>query len=245
RNWDEAMQEFRLADIARHGFRPGNARVLDLGAGCGTFVSLALGAGHDCWGIEPEGWKIDLFRERNRLQGRPDGWNHRIVAGVAEQLPFADQAFDCVTSAQVLEHVADPEQGLREMVRVTRTGGGVHLRCPDYRSTYEPHYRVPWLPLCPRPLARAYLGLLSRPVRGLDTLRYVTRPRILRWLRAIEKGGRRLVVIDDERVAFENALRRRRLPEVPGAFSGWRAARYLAAFGRHEIGVRLFIRVLD
>lgn len=244
RHWDEAMQQFRLADIVRHGSRPGQARILDLGAGCGPFVSLALEAGHDCWGIESDAWRIDVFRQKNRLLGRPDSWARRIVAGVTERLPFPDQVFDCVTSAQLLEHMRDPEQALREMVRVTRTGGGIHLRCPDYRSTYEPHYRLPWLPLCPRPLARAYLGILRRPVHGLSTLRYVTRPRILRWLRAIEQHGRRLVVIDDHRVTFENALRRRRLPNVPGAFSSWRAAQYLAALGRREMGVSLFVRVL-
>jgi SAM-dependent methyltransferase len=245
RLWDERKQEFRLEDIVRHGFRPGQARVLDLGTGCGSFVSLALDAGYDCWGVEWETWKLAVFPEKNRLLRRPDAWGRRVVAGVAERLPFRDGSFDCVTSAQILEHVSDPQQALREMIRVTRTGGGVHLRCPDYRSTYEPHYRLPWLPLCPRPLARAYLGMLGRPERGLSTLRYVTHPRILRWLGTIEEQGRRLVVVDDERVGFENAVRRRRLPSVPGAFLSWRAARYLAALGRREIGVRLFVRVLD
>lgn len=245
RHWDEAMQKFRFADILRHGSRPGQSRILDVGAGCGPFVSLALETGHDCWGIEADAWRIEVFRRKNRLLRRPDAWAWRIAAGVPEQLPFQDQVFDCVTSAQVLEHVREPEQALREMVRVTRSGGGVHLRCPDYRSTYEPHYRLPWWPLCPRPLARAYLKGLRRPVRGLDTLQYVTRPRILRWLRSIEAHGRRLFVIDDHRATFENALRRRRLPHVPGAFHGWRAAQYLAALGRREIGVSLFIRVLE
>ena len=58
----------------------------------------------------------------------------------------------------MLEHVRAPEQALREMIRVTRSGGGVHLRCPDYRSTYEPHYRLPLVAALSTPLARAYLG---------------------------------------------------------------------------------------
>lgn len=245
RHWDESMQRFRLADILRHGFRAGQARLLDVGAGCGPFVGLASEAGHDCWGVEPEPWRIEVFRQRNELLRRPDRWSRRVVAGEAERLPFADRTFDCVTSAQVLEHVADPERALGEMIRVTRSGGGVHLRCPDYRGTFEPHYRLPWVPLCPRPLARAYLGALGRPVLGLSTLQYVTRPRILRWLHAVEARDRRVVVLDDERVTFDNALRRRRLPRLPGAFLGWRLARYLVALGRREMGVSLFLRVLE
>ena len=245
RHWDESMQRFRLADLLRHGSPPGQSRILEVGAGCGPFVSLALQAGHDCWGIEADTWRIQVFRRKNELLRRQAAWARRIAAGTPERLPFQDHVFDFVTSAQVLEHVREPEQALREMIRVTRSGGGVHLRCPDYRSTYEPHYRLPWWPLCPRPLARVYLRGLGRPNLGLATLQYVTRPRILRWLRRIEKHGRRLIVTDDHRTIFENALRRRRLPHVPGAFPGWRAAQYLAALGRHEIGVSLFIRVLE
>jgi SAM-dependent methyltransferase len=245
RHWDEAMQRFRLADLLRHGFRAGQARILDVGAGCGSFVSLAREAGHDCWGVEPELSRIEVFRRKSGLLRRSEASGRRIVAGDAGRLPFGDRTFDCVTSAQHLEHVDDPQQALGEMIRVTRSGGGVHLRCPDYRGTYEPHYRLPWVPLCPRPIARAYLRVLRRPILGLATLQYVTRPRILRWLRAVEAQGRRIVVIDDHRVTFDNALRRRRLPRVPGAFLGWRLAQYVAALGRRELGISLFVRVLE
>jgi ubiquinone/menaquinone biosynthesis C-methylase UbiE len=38
----------------------------------------------------------------------------------AHQLPFADDQFDVVVAAEVLEHLADPATGLREMARVGR-----------------------------------------------------------------------------------------------------------------------------
>ncbi|MEQ1727571.1 MAG: class I SAM-dependent methyltransferase [Vicinamibacterales bacterium] len=244
RNWDEAMPRFRLLELIRYGARAGQARILEVGAGCGTFVSHALSEGYDCWGFEPDLWKIELFRERIRTLHHPDPWTDRLVSGAAEALPYPDGTFDYVTSAQFLEHVHDPEQALREMVRVTRVGGGIGLRCPDYRSTFEPHYQLPWIPLFPRPLANAYLRMLARPVLGLAMLRYVTRPRILGWLRQIERDGRcRLVVTDDNRVTFENALRRRRLPGESWGFPIWRTAQYLAALGRRETGINLFIRV--
>jgi ubiquinone/menaquinone biosynthesis C-methylase UbiE len=219
--------------------------VLEVGAGCGPFVSLALQAGHDCWGTESDVWRIEVFRRKNRLLRRPAAWGERIVAGVAEQLPFADQAFDGVANAQALEHARDPARALREMIRVTRPGGGVHVRCPDYRGAFEPHYRLPWMPLCPRPVANLYLRMLGRPTLCLSTLQYVTRPRILRWLRSLEEQGRRVVVIDDHRVTLENALRRRQLSHPPGVSLGWRVATYLATLGRREMEVSLFIRVLE
>src|SRR5712664_1444236 len=45
-----------------------------------------------------------------------------IVEADAQALPFADQSFDYVICAQVLEHVEDPERMLRELMRVARRG---------------------------------------------------------------------------------------------------------------------------
>jgi 2-polyprenyl-3-methyl-5-hydroxy-6-metoxy-1,4-benzoquinol methylase len=52
-----------------------------------------------------------------RLRGHP---NVRFVAGHAERLPFAEDAFDLVTAIETLEHIAEPERTLPELTRVAR-----------------------------------------------------------------------------------------------------------------------------
>jgi demethylmenaquinone methyltransferase / 2-methoxy-6-polyprenyl-1,4-benzoquinol methylase len=47
--------------------------------------------------------------------------------GRAEQLPFADGAFDAVTFTYLLRYVDDPSATLRELVRVVRSGGTVAM----------------------------------------------------------------------------------------------------------------------
>ena len=242
--WDETQQDFRIEDLRRYGFLPGQARVLDLAAGCGQFLLHALHHGYDCLGLEPEAWKVDFVSQKMRLREMSPEHAGRVVTGIGEHLPFVDDSFDCVTSYQTLEHVQDPRRVIAEMLRVTRPGGGIHIRCPDYRSTFEAHYQLPWLPLMPRSLARAYLGLLGRPAEGLDSIRYVTRPRILGWLRDVERQGVRLVVFDDSRIRFENNLRRRGLPCLPGSYSLWRMLNYVYYLFRQESSVNLFVRVM-
>ena len=44
----------------------------------------------------------------------------RFLHASAHQLPFADDQFDLVVAAEVLEHLPDPAQGLAEMARVSR-----------------------------------------------------------------------------------------------------------------------------
>jgi SAM-dependent methyltransferase len=60
------------------------------------------------------------------LNDSHDGRRHvTYVRGDAHHLDFPDATFDLAYTRYVLEHVADPRQVLREMRRVTRSGGRV------------------------------------------------------------------------------------------------------------------------
>jgi len=242
--WDEKHQRWRLGLLKRHGVIPGRHRVLDLAAGCGQFVLLALREGFDCDGVEPDAWRLDFVSRKIDLSAYPTVWATRFHQGSAERLPFPDDTFDYITSFQTLEHVSDPANAIAEMVRVTRPGGAIHIMCPDYRSTFEAHYQLPWLPMFPRTLARRYLRLLGRPTKGLDTIKYVTRPRILSWIAKAE-SRRRFLVLDEDRVMFDNGLRRRRLPRLPGMYWLWRTWSAIRYLGRREFSVSLLIRILE
>ena len=52
------------------------------------------------------------------------------VCAAAGSLPFPDEAFDLVMSQEVVEHVPDPFQALREMRRVLRRGGTLYFQVP-------------------------------------------------------------------------------------------------------------------
>src|ERR671924_1975593 len=101
-------------------------RALDVGCGSGALVAALaerLGAGNVA-GIDPSEPFVEATRAR--VPGT------RIVVGSAESLPFEDGEFDVTLSQLVVNFLADPEQGLREMTRVTRSGGGVAGCVWDY-----------------------------------------------------------------------------------------------------------------
>lgn len=75
--------------------------------------------------------------------------NYEIVAydttdvlGVAERLPFKDNSFDAVLSLNVLEHVKDPFQSARELMRVLKPGGELMCVAPFLQPLhgYPHHY---------------------------------------------------------------------------------------------------------
>ena len=157
------------------GARRGNpGRVLDVAAGCGTFMLYGLRAGYDVTGIEPEPWKREFYTRKIALNGDCGSFTRRMVAAVGEQLPFADESFDLVTTFQTLEHVADVDACLAEMVRVLRPGGVLYARAPDYNCLFEPHYRLPLVANLSRCSAERFLRWCNRPVAGLRTLNWTT-----------------------------------------------------------------------
>lgn len=52
---------------------------------------------------------------------------HQLCQSDVNTLPFADRVFDGVISAHMLEHLPDPAQGLREMVRVLQPNAALVL----------------------------------------------------------------------------------------------------------------------
>jgi len=109
--------------VFRANLRPGQ-RALDLAAGTGDLARLlARDAGPDGQVTVADINMPMLSRGRDRLIDA--GWSRRIqcVQADAEQLPFADNYFDCITIAFGLRNVADKFQALREMHRVLRPAG--------------------------------------------------------------------------------------------------------------------------
>lgn len=206
-----------------------NGRVLDISTGCGTFVFYGLLNGLDVWGIEPEGWKNKFNHMKADTYGYPEAWKGHFVRAVGEHLPFRAGAFDFVSSYQTLEHVQDVEQCLAEMIRVAREA--VFLRAPDYSGTFEGHYRLPWLPFFPRPLARLYLRLLGRPTLGLDSIQYITTRHIKRILRRFP-----VKVCDQQRLELiaQEIARRLKLERwgVFGILLSWAGACVYRLLGR-------------
>jgi len=79
-----------------------------------------------------------------------------------ESLPFADETFDVVYSANVLEHTQNPEQVLREAVRVLRPGGALYIELPNFLSYFEGHYMVVEPPILWKPMLAWWVKLIFR-----------------------------------------------------------------------------------
>ena len=105
-----------MADYAR--VAPGQ-RVVDVGCGPGALTTeLVQRVGPEgVSAVDPSEPFVAAAKERH------PGVDVRLAS--AEQLPFADDAFDSSLAQLVVHFMADPVKGLEEMRRVTRPGGVV------------------------------------------------------------------------------------------------------------------------
>jgi SAM-dependent methyltransferase len=106
----------------------GQDSVLDVGCGIGS-LSFAIADAFPSarvTGVDPSAAFV------RQAQQRAHGDRVRIQVGDAQALEFADAMFDKTVSQLVLNFVPDREKAVREMMRVTRSGGLVAGAVWDY-----------------------------------------------------------------------------------------------------------------
>ncbi len=145
------------------------ARLLDVGCGTGDMLQAAVDRNLSAVGLDVSDVGVESARRRVPKV--------ECVVGAAENLPFADASFDCVTCMGSLEHFVDMERALAEMIRVTRPDGRLLILVPNSRHYWMPVLRV----------VRAVFPKLAQPVERHATPQ--------EWERLLTKQGLRILAV--------------------------------------------------
>ncbi len=118
--WHETeVGTFALAQekrLLQHFMAPWTRRqqkLLEVGCGPGRFLQFFWESGFDVSGLDASPAMLELARERL-------GHRAELHLGQAEHLPFGDNEFDVVALLTLLEFCPNPDQILREALRVAR-----------------------------------------------------------------------------------------------------------------------------
>ena len=130
--WWHVGRRYIIRRFMEHYLGPhGSLKILDVGCGTGRNLELLAQFG-EAIGAEPPGPGLDQVRAMGIGEDT-------IVAGTATELPFEDNSFDLVTAFDVLEHLDDDSEGLKEIHRVLRPAGHFLLTVPAYRFLWSVH----------------------------------------------------------------------------------------------------------
>jgi SAM-dependent methyltransferase len=165
-----------VRDFAVQLLGPGPGSCLDLGCGTGRALPALARAGWSVVGTDVSADQLEAARAyaEDRV---------RLVQADAQQLPFADGAFDAVVSILTHTDFDDPQAAFTEACRVVRSGGafvylGVHPcfgspfveRKDDGPILLHPGYRdAGWLRHAPAVSSagvRARVGVNHLPLAG-------------------------------------------------------------------------------
>lgn len=111
--------------------------LLDFGCGAGTLVQALRVEGKEAYGIEMRRPEIEAHLIE---EAKP----HVTLYDGAFPLPYADGQFASVTAVEVVEHITEYQEAVRELARVCREK--CLITVPDMSAvpTLFPHGAVPW-----------------------------------------------------------------------------------------------------
>ena len=107
--------------------------ILDIGCGPGT-ISADLATYVPQGTVTALDYERAIVEQAHSLAVERGLENMDFVQGNVHALQFPNQTFDVVFAHQVLQHIGDPVQALREMKRITKPGGIVAVRDSDYAA---------------------------------------------------------------------------------------------------------------
>ncbi|MDF7812728.1 class I SAM-dependent methyltransferase [Hymenobacter sp. YC55] len=131
--WFQARRDmvFRLVQDLQ---LPRNAAILEIGCSGGPLLQRLRSSGYtDLTGIDVSEAGIAVAQQR----GIPNVW---CMDGT--HLTFPDASFDLVVASDVLEHIEDEGQALREWARVLRPGGRLLVFVPAFQFLWGKHDEV-------------------------------------------------------------------------------------------------------
>lgn len=112
-------------------YTEGKGRLLDYGAGTGSFVQEAIKGGWEASGIEPN----KMARSKALDKGLPlkEHWND-----------LTPESLDVITLWHVLEHLPDLQNSISEFRRFLKPNGILVLALPNFKSWDAKHYGTFW-----------------------------------------------------------------------------------------------------
>jgi SAM-dependent methyltransferase len=105
--------------------KPGG-RFLEIGCAGGAFLNAARARGYDVSGVEFSRDAAQFARERFKLD---------VVTGDVVDARLEPASFDVVFMGDVIEHLPQPVETMKEIHRIMVTGGLLVIECPSQTHT--------------------------------------------------------------------------------------------------------------
>jgi 2-polyprenyl-3-methyl-5-hydroxy-6-metoxy-1,4-benzoquinol methylase len=177
--------------LTKIGVQVEGKTVLDIGCGtCGIYVALVKNNAKVI-GLDVDSSLLRLGKKRGEEENLPS----ILITASAQNLPFINSSFDLIISYDMIEHVINASDCVKEMVYLLRTGGTLYIHTPNILSFLnllrDPHFQLPIISVLP-----PYIGrIFQRKLRGNnEEIRMFTLWKLVRLLR---NNGFEVFIVED------------------------------------------------
>lgn len=167
-----SIRDTVLRAMTRHHSVERPLNVVDIGCNAGTMCMAWAELGHNVHGLDVSEPLIELGRKR----AASAGYTIDLQIGSAVELPWTDESMDVCVCLELLEHVADWERCLSEIVRVLQPGGMLYLATSNKLCPKQQEFNLPLYSWYPARLKRyiEHLAVTTRP----DLANFATYPAV-------------------------------------------------------------------
>jgi 2-polyprenyl-3-methyl-5-hydroxy-6-metoxy-1,4-benzoquinol methylase len=129
-HWWFRVREGIILDQFRSSVYKGESmEILNVGAATGRSSEM----------LEPFGNIQSIEYDEPSFQFCRDELKMKIDQGSITELPYPDNAYDCVCAFDVVEHVEDHQKAMSELFRVCKPGGKIFITVPAFMSLWSNH----------------------------------------------------------------------------------------------------------
>jgi 2-polyprenyl-3-methyl-5-hydroxy-6-metoxy-1,4-benzoquinol methylase len=124
--YDELLKVFEKYKV--------NNNIIDVGAGDGHFIGLAKKKGWNAFATEFDDISVQLCMEKEVI----------VHKGKLNTANYSKNYFDIIYSAEVIEHINNPQEEINNFRQILRTGGIVYITTPNYNSISRKILKSKW-----------------------------------------------------------------------------------------------------
>jgi len=161
----QSIQEMEPAALIAK-FTQGYPRVLNVGPSWGRDYYALTRAGHQVF-------NLDIALQQHLPQ--------MTIANLAQAVPFREQTFDAILLPEVLEHIWNDVDALREARRVLKDNGRLVVTVPFFSDSPEYHVRIH----SPRSILRLLRSSGFEPLEYIERGGWVSFPRLAHGFRKL------------------------------------------------------------
>lgn len=180
--WLDNLEAYRLTN-----------NLLDIGSGDGYFLERAKQRGWNTYGTE--------FTQRQAEVAEAKGI--RMHKGILNPANYSPGLFDAITSIEVIEHINNPNDEVRKINSILRTGGVVYVTTPNFNALSRYYFKNRWnIFAYPEHLSYYTRSTLSRLFRsnGFKVSRFESTGISLKRYKQSSTGDRSTIFTIDEKV---------------------------------------------